>query len=185
MANQPHTPPAAESLIQRLKAVDINLLNPQEVEKQVLGKRVWLHTFTFPVTVTILGLVTLFTSWLLGNMLYGFIIALILIWFLGKSFESYENDTQRQVQLSLQQAIEDIEGEHGLLIHFSAFLPKRYGALLIALRKKQFHYILQYYQAIVLLQRNLNEPYFIQYWHTKHPELDPELNDNSDPQKTV
>ncbi|AHF02191.1 hypothetical protein THIAE_02315 [Thiomicrospira aerophila AL3] len=169
----------ADELLQRLQAIDLAQLNPQEVEQQVLGKRVWLHTFTFPITIGILAIFTLLATWLVNNMLYGFLVALLVVWFLGKLFESYEHDTQRQVQARLEEIIKGIEGEQGLLIHFSAFLPKRYGALLQALRKQRYGYVLQYYQAATLLQKRLDQARFKKYWHSKYPEMDPELSDES------
>lgn len=171
------TPPNPDSLIQRLKNLDLAQLNPQEVEQQVLGKRVWLHTFTFPITIGILAIFTLLATWLLNNMLYGFLVALLVVWFLGKLFESYEQDTQLQVQTRLEAQIKAVEGDDGLLVHFSAFLPKRYGALLQALRKRRYGYVLQYYQAAALLQKRLDEQRFKNYYYTKYPELDPEFQD--------
>ncbi|MFA6699742.1 MAG: hypothetical protein WCS28_06175 [Thiomicrospira sp.] len=177
VAPPPNVPTAAE-ILEQLHAINLQDFDIHQVEQAVRGNRIWINTFTIPVTAILLIILTFLGAWLSGYLFLSFAISAGLLFFIGKLFESYDQQIKWQARQEVERRIAETEGEFGVLIHFKSFLPTRYRHLIQSLKRQRYLYIDQYIQAVSLLQRKLDHQKFTQAWHMVYPHLDPNNANN-------
>lgn len=175
--------PSAEKILSDLQAVDIEYFNLKTVEDEVRGNRIWINTLTIPVTALSLVILTFLGAWISGHLFISFAVSAGLLFFIGKLFESYDQQIKWDARKEVERRIAETEGDFGLIVHFKSFLPTRYRHLVQSLKRERYLYIDQYVHAVSLLQKKLDHEKFTQAWHMVHPELvaeEPESKDNED-----
>lgn len=164
----------ASSMLERLHNIDINSIDLNIRANHLKGNMVWLFAFTVPLSAILLAVLT-FLGIILGlNFIISFIIAALLIYFIAKIIDGYDKQFIQQSRINTIETIATIEGDLGLIHHFKEFLPNKYRHLWQSTRKKNFMYIPQYKEVIILLQNNLEQEKFIKLWHVKYPKVDPD-----------
>lgn len=165
--------PSAQTMLVRLHEVDLGEFDLKKVEEEIRGNKVWINTLTIPVTMISLLLFTLLGAWISGHLIMSFLVVAGVLFFIGKMFESYDQQIKWDARREVERRIADTEGEFGLLVHFKSFLPNRYRYLIQSLKRGRYLYIDQYLQAIHLLQQKLDHEKFTRAWHLVYPHLEP------------
>jgi hypothetical protein len=163
--------PTAQTMLIRLHEIDLDQLNLKKVEEQIRGNRVWINILTVPITMLLLVLFTFLGAWISGHFILSFLVSAGVLFFIGKMFESYDQQVKWDARREVERRIAELEGDFGLLIHFKPFLPPRYRHLVQSLKRRRYLYIDQYIQAVNLLQQKLDHDRFTQAWHMVYPEL--------------
>lgn len=171
--------PSAEEMLARLQAIDLQQFNLKQVEEEIRGNRIWINTFTIPVTALLLIIFTFLGAWLSGHLFLSFAVSAGMLFFIGKLFETYDQQIKWQARQEVERRVAETEGEFGIVVHFKPFLPTRYRHLVQSLRRKRYLYVDQYIQAVSLLQRKLDRNKFTLAWHMVYPHLKPD-NDGLD-----
>ncbi|MPQ75548.1 hypothetical protein [Hydrogenovibrio sp. JE_KL2] len=165
--------PTAEEMLERLHNVDLGDLDLKQLMEEAKGNQAWLFVMTMPVSALFLVIVTLLGTFLTGYFIASFIIGATFIFIIGQMLDQYERKFKSLARIEAMKRIEAFEGEYGLLPHFNDFLPTKYRHLWQTVRRKNFVYIEQYVAAMKLLQNKLDREKFIYIWRLKHPETDP------------
>ncbi|CAN8142580.1 SMODS and SLOG-associating 2TM effector domain-containing protein [uncultured Thiomicrorhabdus sp.] len=173
--------PSPDELLQRLRAIDCEQLNIDKRMEEMRGQRVWFSALAIPVSALVLTIFTLIGTFAFDQPIPSFLIAAALLYWIGNMIDGQQRHLPIQARNEIMQQIAQMEGEQGLLPHFSYFLPKRYRHLWQSLRKGNYIYIEQYTQAVTLLQRSLDEQKFMKFWYLKHPESAPQDDGDEHP----
>jgi len=173
MTNQLHT---AEEMLERLSNIELNIFDIPAKTEELKGKSNWIFTLTMPLSALVLVTFTLLGLFIADSFVISFIISALIVFFIAKIIDGYEQQYRKQARQDVMKTIGDIEGEQGLLHHFKDFLPVKFRHLWQSTRKKNFIYVEQYKISIQLLQEKLEHDKFIKLWQLKYPETTPEHN---------
>lgn len=172
--------PSADQMLARLEAVDLDTLDVQDITEELKGDQAWLFVLTMPISAIILAIFTLLGTFLTGYFIISFLVTAGIVFLIGQMVSQYEQKFRRQARREAINRIAAYEGSEGLIPHFHDFLPSKYRHLWQSLRRKNFIYVEQYIAAVRLLQGKLNHEKFTYIWHLKHPETDPENQEEPD-----
>ena len=184
MSDQPQdnqTIPTAEEMLARLNAVDVNQFDINAVLNEIKGNKQWVSILTIPVATILLGLLTLVGIWLIDSIIISFLIAAVLLFFVGRILDQYDQQYRIKARHEVMNRIAKTEQAFGLVPHFKHFLPTKYRHLWQSLPKGNYRYVDQYIQALVLLQNKLEPEKFTKIWNMTYPELEnPDSDDNQE-----
>ncbi len=166
--------PTAELMLSKLNSIDLDVFDINQKMDELKGKWNWIFVLTMPISALLLATLTLLGLFFADSFVISFIVSAVIVFFIGKIIDGYEQQYRAMARRHIMQTIAEIEIEVGLIYHFKEFLPTKYRHLWQSVRKKNFIYVEQYKNAILLLQRKLEHEKFIQLWHLKYPMTDPE-----------
>ncbi len=166
--------PSAEEMLARLKSIDVQQFNIEQIANEMKGDKIWISILTIPVSAIILVSFTLLGGFLFDRPIVSFVVTAALLFWISKMFEQYERGFKYAARKEAERRVQQTEGSFGLIPHFKHFLPNKYRHLWQSLRKGNYVYVEQYVQAILLLQNKLEPEHFTRVWYLTYPELDPE-----------
>lgn len=166
--------PTAELMLSKLNSIDLDVFDINQKMDELKGKWNWIFVLTMPISALLLATLTLLGLFFADSFVISFIVSAGIVFFIAKLIDGYEQQYRAMARRHIMQTIAEIEIEVGLIYHFKEFLPTKYRHLWQSVRKKNFIYVEQYKNAILLLQRKLEHEKFIQLWHLKYPMTDPE-----------
>ncbi|QCU89664.1 hypothetical protein [Thiomicrorhabdus sediminis] len=172
--------PTAEEMLRRLHSIDVHQFNMREIAHDLKGDHIWISVLTVPVSAIVLVSATLIGGFVFDSPIIAFLSTAAILYWIGRMYDGQENNYRLAAREEVMRRIGEIEGEFGLLYHFRHFLPQKYRHLCQSVRKRKYLYIEQYIQAILLLQKRLNEEKFTHIWHLTYPHLNPDYEEDGD-----